>query len=258
MKKIHVVIPVVQTEMADVLLNILVKNTVLPKKIIIIDNSLKNYLPPKNVTSNIDTEVYQYNPPKLVNEAWRIGFGHSKDADIVSVLNDDILVSKYFFEKILITFDRLEDVAIVSPYTKVPDGIRGVRCRSGSIHFPETSSPISNKVMPIMFRQGWAYSIRRDVLDRIPPIPNRLSMFCGDDWLFLWATNMGLKWYLMLDNKCFHYTGTSISKMAFRKRIMLKEKRLLTSILKTHPDFNQEHMKHIGGVRQSVQPITSL
>ena len=258
MKKIHVIIPVVQTKMADELLKILVRNTVRPKKIIIIDNSTKNYLPPKGVSDNIDTEVHAFDPPKRVNDSWKIGFDNSKDADIVSVLNDDIIDSRYFFEKILIVFNKVSDAGIVSPYTRVPGGIRGIRCRAGSVNFPDTSSPLSNKIMHIMFRQGWAFSIRRDVLDKIPPIPNVLSMFCGDDWLFLWTVNMGLKWYLMLDNRCFHYTGTSVSKMHFRKRTTLKEKQALIKLLVNDPDFKKEHIKHIGGVRQGVQPITSL
>lgn len=258
MKKIHVIIPVVQTEMADNLLKILVRNTVRPKKLIVIDNSEKNYLPPKGVTDNIDTEVYSFSPRKKVNESWKIGFENSKDADIVSVLNDDIIVSKYFFEKILITFNGVTDAAIVSPYTRVPNNIRGTRCKAGPIYFADTSSPLSNRIMHIEFRQGWAFSIRRDILDKIPPIPERLSMFCGDDWLFLWSVNLGFKWYLMLDNRCFHYTGTSVKKIEFLKRTVLREKQALLKIMRGHPDFDQKLIKYVGGMRQSVQPITCL
>lgn len=258
MKKIHIIIPVVQTELTDQLLKILVRNTVRPKKIIIIDNSQKNYLPPKGVSDNIDTEVHIFDPPKKVNESWKIGFSHSKNADIVSILNDDIILSRYFFEKILIVFDRVKDAAIVSPYTRVPRGIRGTRSKSGTPEFPNTSSPLSNKVMSIMFRQGWAFSIRRDVLDKIPTIPDELTMFCGDDWLFLWSVNMGFKWYLMLDNRCFHYTGTSVAKMHFRKRTTLYEKQALLRILRSRQDFKQENIKHVRGVNVGVQPITCL
>lgn len=258
MKKIHVIIPVVQIELADQLLKILVRNTVRPKKIVIIDNSRKEYLPPKGVSDNIDTEVCRFEPIKKVNESWKIGFDLTKDADIVSVLNDDIIVSRYFFEKILVTFNGLKDTSAVIPYTRVPGGIHGTRSKTGTPEFPNTSSPLSNKVMHILFRQGWAFSIRRDVLDKIPPIPDELTMFCGDDWLFMWSINLGLKWYMMLDNKCFHYTGTSVSKIPFRKRTILYEKQALLKLLRNHPDFKQKNMKYVKGVRQGVQPITSL
>lgn len=258
MKKIHVILPVVQTALADNLLKILVRNTVRPKRIIIIDNSGKEYHPPKGVSDNIPTDVYRYNPPKPVNESWKVGFMMTKDADILSVLNDDIIVSKYFFEKILITLNGVKDASTVIPYTRVPSGIRGTRSRSGTPEFPNTSSPLSNKVMPIMFRQGWAFSIRRDVFDKLPPIPDNLTMFCGDDWLFLWSINMGYKWYIMLDNRCFHYTGTSVSKMHFRKRKTLEEKQILLNILSKHPKFKKENLQYIKGVNVGVQPITCL
>ena len=237
MKKIHVIIPVVQTNYADELLKTLARNTVLPEKIVIIDNSEKDYIPPREICNCVDTEVYPYDPRKRTNESWKIGFEKTKNANIVSILNDDIIVSKYFFEKILIAFGQKEDAAIVSPLTRIPSGFRGSRCRAGTPDFPNTSNPNLNNLSHTSKRQGWPFSIRRDILDKIPPIPDELTIFCGDDWLSLWVINMGFRWYIMLDNRCFHYVGSSISQISIGKGTLKAEKRILQAMLKEHPDF---------------------
>lgn len=258
MIKISVVIPVINEKYAHNLLDTLAENTQLPSKIVIIDNTENNFTVNRPITDKIPVQTIVNMPRLRVNASWKQGFEQTKDADIVSVLNDDIILSKYFFEKVALTFKYYPDAAVVCPYTRVPESISGSRCRSGTEHFPSTSSSRHNTAMPMLFRQGWAYSIKRKDLDDIPEIPNELALFCGDDWLFLWCLNNGKRWYHMLDNKCFHYVGISVQNIPDRKKTCIAEKSFLVNRLQKDPKFNKDLLRYLRGGHIDVQPRQSI
>lgn len=199
--KIVVGVPVVQEGMAHILINQILNNSLLPDKLILIDNTEKgNFFPNTMPISSIVIRQGRMGVNKSWNRLFKEAFYY--EADVLSVLNDDIEINKYFFEKIIRTFEKIGKAAVVCPNT-----------------LREKCRPVLNKsrkdwnrlfVMPR--REGWAYTIRTSVLKHIPKIPLELKTFCGDDWLWYHTLALGYMWVKMLDNYIFHYGSTTIKK----------------------------------------------
>lgn len=99
--KIGVIVPVVHDLFINGLMDCIAKNSVIPCRIIIVDNSTSGIIMnPRN--NSLEFELYR--PPFSfgVNDSWNYGIKElAKDVDLISVLNDDLLIEEWFFEKLL-------------------------------------------------------------------------------------------------------------------------------------------------------------
>jgi hypothetical protein len=196
---IEVIIPVVNVDLAIELLNDIEKNTLLPKRIIIIDNSKQffRYNSPKFITE------FYYSSTGLVNESINLGISKlDRKCDYVSILNDDIRIGNWFFQRIGETF------------TYHP--VCGVACGNTCFDIDKIRKG-KVKYVPMERREGWAFVIRRSLLDKIPPIPHDvLTTFHGDDWIWCYTHKHGLYWFKDVGNTLYHAVGSSILKLGFR------------------------------------------
>jgi hypothetical protein len=206
--KLSVIIPVVQVNLFNNLLEQIKRNTRIPDEFIIIDNSLKHLSRPDTK----GRELHFIVPEKrmTVNESWRHGFSLvDKNTDLISVLNDDIIINNNFFYKIENVFRTNLKASIICPRTVSRSDLKKER-------------PKMNRTKEMVKREGWAYTIRKRFLDSIPMIPEDLKTYYGDDWFWFHSKRLGFVWLKMIDNLIFHYKSTSVNKLGFSKTIKLE------------------------------------
>jgi len=200
-----VVIPVVNLDLFGKLIKSICENTLLPKRVILIDNSkesfgaIYNHIPS---TNGIIYEVY-YSKTGLVNESLNLGTVNALEgkSEYVSFLNDDVILNSLFFERLSKSFEELNCAAACPKTVNTMDEM-----------ILEPYNPlIMNK------REGWALSVRKDVLEKISLFPSdRVATFHWDDWIWYHTLNMKLYWYKDTGNTIFHKVGASVAKLGFR------------------------------------------
>ena len=202
--KIEVIMPVVQYGLAMDLLFQIDKNTLLPDRVIIIDNTSRLHVWGVDFPQ-LPVDIYHSTTGRL-NESWEIARSKlSPDTDYVTFLNDDIIIGDWFFQRVIETFQANPKYGIVCPNTvDHPDKVLKGKAkyalgRSGKL-------------------EGWAFTIRKDILDKIPPLPwERISTFCGDTFIWDHVKRMGYHWGKDLGNTIYHYVGQSVLKFGYRK-----------------------------------------
>ena len=199
----NVIIPVVHSDLCDDLLRSITHNTIHPKRVIIIDNTDRlDYEP---ISDHFPIDVH-YSEKGHVNESWNLGISKVDiRCDYVSILNDDIFLNKYFFQRIFETFKKRKDCGVACPrtVTEIDDlGGKGVG-RQDIKHMKK--------------REGWAYTIKKEVLDHIAPIPShRITIFHGDDWFWFWTKTRGHYWFKDHGNLIWHKVGASVVSLNMR------------------------------------------
>lgn len=198
----NVICPVVQPDLCDNMLRSLESNSILPKRVIIIDNTDKgDYLP---ISHLFKIDVY-YSEMGHVNESWNLGISKADiRADYVSILNDDIYLNGFFFQRVLETFKKYKNCGVACPKTlKDRNELgRGVG---------------KQRITRMGRREGWAFTIRKELLDHIAPIPShRITIFHGDDWFWFWTKTRGNFWYKDLGNLIWHEVGASVTSLNMR------------------------------------------
>jgi len=203
MNDFEVVVPVVNPDMMGELLKSISANTLLPKRVIIIDNTklpleeIFKYIP----NNGVIVEVY-YSKTSFVNESLNLGITKlSKDCDYATFLNDDVILSDCFFQRNLELFQ---------------DKMCGVACPNTVDSMDELKNGKVNSVC-MNKREGWALSIRKSILDKIPLFPSdRVATFHWDDWIWYHVLEQGLLWHKDFGNTIYHAVGSSILRLGFR------------------------------------------
>jgi hypothetical protein len=213
MLSIGVVIPIIQNTYIYKLLDMIGHNSVVPDHILIIDNSQQNVI----VSTQMHLCIMRPEKPFSVNESWNFGMRWMIEhkVDLIGVFNDDLLIEKYFFEK-------LQNAAVSFSEGKVfcPETVKD-KCFIDNVR----NVPVQCRKMNR--REGWAWTIRSEIASQTQPIPNDLKTFCGDDWFW----HQSQPWIKMIGNYCFHYIGRSV-KMNDTRKDLRTEKSLLAQHLK--------------------------
>lgn len=210
---IGVIIPIVHEDYIHKLLDCIQRNSTQPSEIIIVDNSRNTLKVAKNIT------VIKPRTPMGVNASWNYGIQKLINHDLISVLNDDLLIEELFFEKLQRLSEAKLKVGVFCPETR----------RDMSVFSPPY--PIySATCSPMNRREGWAWTIRSSVARQIPPIPTQLKTWCGDDWYWTHCYRLGYPWMKMEKNICFHYVGQSC-KLVDKRKDLNPEKALFRSLL---------------------------
>ncbi|MCK5237065.1 MAG: hypothetical protein KAR06_08775, partial [Deltaproteobacteria bacterium] len=74
---------------------------------------------------------------------------------------------------------------------------------------PSLDEPVALRDMTR--REGWAFTIRRDIVAD-NPIPTELKIWYGDDFLYTLAGNRGYDRVMMVNNPVFHYGSVTMNK----------------------------------------------
>lgn len=131
-----------------------------------------------------------------VNASWNLGL-HVSDAEVVAVLNNDLIIGKNFFKLIADTFKNPK-IGYAVPMT-----------------VNDQKAPLNNhtsttRLAPLGNREGWAFSIRRMIFLKAGPIPSSLFTFFGDDYLFKAVQDQKFQAVKMVDNLIYHYLSQTL------------------------------------------------
>ncbi|MBW1998576.1 MAG: glycosyltransferase family 2 protein [Deltaproteobacteria bacterium] len=210
------VVPVVNRKMANRLFASIDDNLYGPEKVIVIDNTRGHKrLEMKASFSNV--LMLKPSEPLPVNPSWEIGIRLSGDVNFVSILNDDVILGPGFFEWVACVFERYADAGAVCPHTLTPE----------NSEIPEPG------IHRMKRKEGWAFTMRKALLDQIPPIPEGCRYFFGDNW-FWWFTyrKFNMLWYKDTGNVIWHEVGASVRKIDGYRRIKEKEKEVCSRALR--------------------------
>lgn len=218
MKTMAVIIPVVQPDLFDNLMTCISKNTQLPNKIIVINNSGKPLVVPYHFPTSphpVEVMVLDQTHPLGVNASWRLGLRHASGYNLISILNDDLLLAYDFFEKIRKASNQYPKASAYCPNTvKNPKDIM--------MKFHEHEIECATMAR----REGWAFTIRGELLADIPVIPSALTMFFGDDWIYRWTAQILRRPWIKVKNAlAFHYCGVSVGRDG--TNVLLQKEKLI-------------------------------
>lgn len=200
-----VIIPVVNLDLFADLLSCIDSNRLLPKQLIVINNSGAKW-------NGFRKDAVVIEGPLGVNASWEAGRKMVDESiQYISVLNDDLLIRPDFFHTTAGMFQSNLRAGVVCPVT--------VRRKELLNKFPY-SHPTT---MPR--REGWAFTIRKWVWDRIKPIPEELTTFCGDDWIWHWSHVLGFYWKYNIDTSVYHYGSTTVRTLDAEGVPLLKEEK---------------------------------
>lgn len=199
--KIEIIIPIIVDYLFDQLLDSIEANTVLPDRIILIDNTLNGFYP-----KDRKIEITRLKSKTGgVNESWNLGIKNvSKDCEAVGIYNDDIVLNPWFFQRTIETLKWDNQCAVACPET-----------------IDVTQPLIKSKVRLIRMkrREGWCFTFKKRILDLIPSIPdNLIRTFGGDDFFWRYCYKMGYFWGKDLGNPIWHYKGISVLETGERAR----------------------------------------
>lgn len=200
MGSVDVVIPVLnEAGHTESILGDICNNTVQPRQVIVIDNGSTDQT--SEVIEKFDDSLplrYIQNSENIgVNASWNLGISLAT-ADYVSVLNNDLILNKYFFAGIIKTFDLNLNCAMTCPKTVQGSDENQRQAVRNCVIRKE------NCVSHVPWRWGWAFTIRRDVGLKVL-IPRVLFNYCGDDYHYYFIKLLGYDILCMEDNYIYHY-----------------------------------------------------
>ena len=216
---VSVIIPVLNhSEYTLSILNDILNNSEVPNEIIIVDNGstdntekiisqFKNSLPIKylRLKRNIG-----------VNAAWNIGLTYAK-SEIIAVLNNDLVLNRYFFEVMRKTFNSHPNCGML--YTKTLHKAFEEDDISKYLHLVNSSKfSESSVVSPAKYRMGWAFGVRQFLVKDII-IPKELFNYCGDDFQYLMIKKLGYDISIMKQNLIFHHEGVTGKSTKLRNKM---------------------------------------
>jgi len=218
---ITVVVPVHnQIKITDDFFMTISENTVLPEQIVLIDNgSSDNYLELVNKFKNLNITYIRKETNEGVNAAWNLGIALAK-TPYISILNNDLLLNKYFFQMVTQSMVNDKKLGIVVPYTILQD--KEYR------HKTKNELPILGNLSK---REGWAFTIRKNITDNIKPIPSKLKIYYGDDYLFYYTKALNYRTMKITNNFIFHYKNKTINTLISNpNKTINKEKQIWQEI----------------------------
>jgi hypothetical protein len=224
MERIGVIIPVANLDLARHLVASIAKNLVVPDQFVIINNTGGGYTQISSRMQQFESlhdsgwTIYSPHSPLSVNESWQYGFDNLKSMDLISVLNDDLLVESRFFEKIQALASQDAHTGVFCPET-VKDPFELFNAGKWA------------SLGPIYKREGWAFTIRRKVLDAIPPIPTELKTFYGDDWLWYFSHFLQRPWKRASGCLVYHYGSVTVGKMPNFLEVYRRERVIFSECL---------------------------
>lgn len=191
-------IPVLNNiKITDDLFKSIYANTVQPTEIILIDNgSTDRYYKLVKKYRRLNINYIRKETNEGVNSAWNDGIRLSS-TPYVSVLNNDLILNKYFFQKIIEAMKHPKVGIVVPALAKKKGGV-------------DRSKDVPLVLKALNKREGWAFTIRKEVTDKLNPIPEKLKTYCGDDYLFYHTRLLGYKTVRMVNNFVYHYGGATV------------------------------------------------
>lgn len=225
-KKIGVIMPVTQFDMASNLLKVLDSGRVKPSWFLIFDDSDTQDFEPPKVSFPLEIVITDRTNWAGINAFWREGVSRvPEDIEFVSFLNDDVLVVPELFELVLEVFELNPKAGVVCPSRK--EGQKN------------TSKPVLNG-RSVVFgemakRDGAAFTFRKEVLNQIPSLPSEFKVYFGDDWFFYWTYRLGYNWVRIGNCVIVHCGSLGAASRGLGKKYLSRERTMFLELIKTMP-----------------------
>ena len=97
---------------------------------------------------------------------------------------------------------------------------------SGKI-FHDADVPV--EIAPLPQREGWALTIRKDIIIKEGYVPVELKHFFGDDWFYIKSKKLGYHNVKILNNTIYHYGGVTLGSKL--KGLLNEDKAVWRSIV---------------------------
>jgi hypothetical protein len=199
--EVQAVIPVCNnSRFTKEILGYIEQQTYVPK-VFLIDNGSIDDTPEivQEFKERMDIE-YIRNPVNIgVNNSWNQGLLRTS-ADVVSILNNDLILPPFFFEAIQQVFTDHTMCGYLVPVTNSNSEATLMAVYDGQVELND-----------LPFREGWAHSIRRGIPMTAGPIPSdRIYTFYGDDYLYHICVEMGFKRGIMVNVPIHHYLSQTL------------------------------------------------
>lgn len=168
-------------------------------EIILIDNGSPEdeYKEITNEFSSLNIKYIRHEENIGVNYAWNEGVSISnKENPYVCFLNNDVILNKYFFYKI---FRCMED-----PTVGICIPIRSRRNANVEGSLDQDNLLEDPIVINSVYIEGWAYTIRRSLLEYIGSISEDFKTFMGDTYYFEATKILGYKVVQITNNSAIH------------------------------------------------------
>lgn len=215
-----VAIPTMDIKAVIPLINSLLRGTVSPNFIFVINNSKTIY--PSNPFLN--TLVSNSHKNIGVNASWNLAIDLAINRrSHLMIINDDIKVKPYFFEQTMKVLNSKEypKASLIIPSTCFD--------LKRWIAYPK-EIPKAPTIINWSKREGWAFTMKNIFLKSLPKIPEELFTFCGDDWIWKCASNIGQHCIMDTSNIIFHSVGRTLKKNPKLRSMLLNEKRIFNRL----------------------------
>ncbi len=194
---ISVVIPVLnQIYYTDLLFQDIMKNEVKPTQILLIDDgSTDDYSKLVDKYNCLNINYIKNRENMGVNAVWNMGIRLST-YPIVTILNNDILINRFFFKK---TIEVMQNPLI---------GICVPNTIANKEFLDKDEEPIT---IPKTNKDwGHAFTMRKSVISRYGYIPDILKIWGGDNYLFFISEKTGFINVKIINNNIFHFGSTTV------------------------------------------------
>ena len=202
-------VPTMNINRAKGIIASLLQNAPSPDKIIILNNS-SNSLD----SSKDNVLIANFKQNIGVNAAWNYAMQQAREEEAhLMLLNDDIKIKRNFVGKTLKLLQN-NNVAVACPLTT-----NNLRIFHKEVIEPENISLWYNLMQK---REGWAFTISSQALMKVPPIPEELFIFFGDDWIW---HHTG-QWVQDETNIIYHAVGETMRENPPLRQLLNKERRV--------------------------------
>ncbi len=168
--------------------------------------------------------------------AANVGFARVADADVVVLLNDDVVVQPGWLEPLLAAFDSPCRIGAVQPALVTADhsvvtslGVKLDRYGAGSDVGDGGPLPDDRSTRPVEIFNGGTVAFRRRFLDDTGGFDERFFLYYEDVDLALRGRRLGWNYRLVPTSVVEHRRGTSTQEHQESTRFQLEQNRLVTT-----------------------------
>ena len=190
----------------------------------------------ESLPSNIEFIQNEINTP--LNNLWN-WFVIKSNTPYICLLNNDVRVAPNFLSSAIQVFEKEQNIGFINHVSNNKD-------------YQEWSNELKYKVIESPYRQGWDLIFRKECYNQIP---NELSFFYGDDYIYSKLYSSGMKGAYVLNSPMIHFErSTTVEKGGQRDAspdglffsqldLEFKNMSFVEELSKWKPEFNKIKMK---------------
>lgn len=217
MKTIAAVIPAFDINKLHGLLECIARNTMLPTRLILINNTQGDVIVPMKMPG---TKIDIIDPPSpmSVNASWRKGFELGRECNLICIFRDDILISYDFFQKVRQASNKHPMASVYCPAVeKDPNKLN---------RFMFSEAQCSKMKGP----EDLVFVLRSEFLRDLPMVPQELTTFFGTKWIWTWTSQIWMRSWVKVNNAlAFLNNGPIVN--AKNKELWKGEKKIFDTLV---------------------------